>query len=104
MGRVERARVRRFVASNVSNLSACTCVGGFEDVHKKGCLTRREMGCVRACARVPVCALGEGVTIVCACLTEPLWQREREGANTLAPALCEGEGLCVSSCECMNRG
>lgn len=96
--------MRRFVESNVSNLSACACVGGFEDVHKKGCFTWWEMGCVRACARVPLCTLGEGVTIVCACLTEPLWQREREGANTLTPALCEGEGLCVSSCECMNRG
>lgn len=41
-----------------------------------------------------VCMLGEGVTIVCACLTEPLWQRERE-EPTHSLSLCMREKGCV---------
>lgn len=97
------------------NLPLCTdqsCASGVNHAQSRVC---RQCTCVhmRICIRgvfdlvwnvcVCVCALGEGLTIVCACFTEPLWQRKRGSQPTHSREREREEGS-VSSCECMNSG
>ena len=71
-------------------VSVCVCD---EDLHKRG-VWRVKYMCV--------CVLGEGLTIVCACFTEPQWQRERKGASPLTPEReREREGGRGGECELM---